>query len=380
MFECIKENITQGRLYELAGKTDDVCTLYLLEGTESFEKYGPMITVEFIYTQKERKQLEEDVTSLDKVPNIKAKGLVISHNKGKMKVDELKTDGIPVKDIVSVMVLHNTPKNNTFGNSEKRSLNILKVPFISYGGGKDIGWIYGSLCRLKKDGVGFMPDNEDLFTAYRFILDRNQMSEEEQRTVIDKDGHVVMSNVGYHYLMWGEEAGVLEEKDKELLRELKRKKVNERFEILKDELKKAGISFNLFRGKYKDQAMFFLQRLFSFHDKSFNIIGKHPLYMDYRTFVHIYIRHVYEVNMGEQLAKKDKFQLYEKDVMYMIDHVMHELNDDYQRFKDEKPNLKYHRTGDMAIYCNGDYYEVHVDIDGRLESIYKASRCKNYNG
>ena len=176
--------------------------------------------------------------------------------------------------------------------------------------------------------------------------------------------------------MWGENAGLLEEKDKELLRELKQRKVQERFGILKDELKKAGISFNLFGGKYKEQALFFLQKLFSFRDKSFNIQGKHPLYMDYRSFVHIYIRHVDDVNMGEQLARKDKFQLYEKDVMYVIDDVMHELNDDYQKFKDENPNLKFFRTGDKAFYRNGDYYEVYVDKDGRLESFYKASRNK----
>lgn len=376
MFEYITENITQGRLYELAGKTDDVCTLTLQKGTKSYEKYGSKVTVVFIYTQKERRQLEADVTSLDDVPNIKAKGLVFLDEKRKMIVDEIKTDGIPVKDIVSALAIHYTPKNNTFNNSEKRSMKKLEIPFKPYGGGKDIGWIYGFLCRLKKGGVGLMPDDEDLFTAYQFILDRNQMTHDERQKVIDKEGKVVMSNVGYHYLMWGENAGLLEEKDKELLRELKQRKVQERFGILKDELKKAGISFNLFGGKYKEQALFFLQKLFSFRDKSFNIQGKHPLYMDYRSFVHIYIRHVDDVNMGEQLARKDKFQLYEKDVMYVIDDVMHELNDDYQKFKDENPNLKFFRTGDKAFYRNGDYYEVYVDKDGRLESFYKASRNK----
>ena len=198
MFEYITENITQGRLYELAGKTDDVCTLTLQKGTKSYEKYGSKVTVVFIYTQKERRQLEADVTSLDDVPNIKAKGLVFLDEKRKMIVDEIKTDGIPVKDIVSALAIHYTPKNNTFNNSEKRSMKKLEIPFKPYGGGKDIGWIYGFLCRLKKGGVGLMPDDEDLFTAYQFILDRNQMTHDERQKVIDKEGKVVMSNVGYH--------------------------------------------------------------------------------------------------------------------------------------------------------------------------------------
>lgn len=376
MFEYITENITQGRLYEFAGRTDDVCTLDLREGSEVFELFGPKVTVEFVYTQEERRKLEADLTSLDNVPNVKAKGLVFLFGKGKDKSDYLLSTGIPIKDIVSAFVLHYTPDNNTFGNSEKRSLKITEVPFKAYGGGRDIGWMYGFMCRRKKQGIGFMPDDEDRYTAYRFILDRDKMSGEDRYKVFDKDGHIAMTNVGYHYLKWGEEAGLLGEKDKELLGELKRRRTHERLGVLKEELKKAGISFNLFSGNYKEQAMFFIQKLFTFHDKSFNILGKHPLYMDYRSFVHIYMRHVEDVNMGEQLAQKDKFQLYEKDVMYMIDHVMHELEKDYQQFRDANPDKKYKRTGNKAFYCLGDYYEVFVDKDGRLESFYKASRKK----
>ena len=349
MFEYITENITQGRLYEFAGRTDDVCTLDLREGSEVFDLFGPKVTVEFVYTQEERRILEAELTSLDNVPNVKAKGLVFLFGKGKDKADYLLSTGIPIKDIVSAFVLHYTPDNNTFGNNEKRSLKITEVPFKAYGGGRDIGWMYGFMCRKKKDGIGFMPDDEDRYTAYRFILDRDKMSEEERYKVFDKDGHIAMTNVGYHYLKWGEEAGFLGEKDKEILGELKRRRTHERLGILKEELKKAGISFNLFRGNYKEQAMFFIQKLFTFHDKSFNILGKHPLYMDYRSFVHIYMRHVDDVNMGEQLAQKDKFQLHEKDVMYMINHVMHELEKDYQQFRDANPDKKYKRTGDKAF-------------------------------
>ena len=376
MFEIIDKDITQGKLYALAGRTDDVCTLHLRDGSDVYEKFGPKVTVEFVYTQRERRLLEEDVTSLDNVPNVKAKGLVFLLDKGKDQATDLQTEGIPVKDITAAMTVHNTPQNNTYDNTEKRSLRILEVPFKAYGGGRDIGWIYGFFCRKKKDRIGFMPDDEDLYTAYRFILEKDKMSEEKQEKVIDKDGHIVLSNVGYHYLKWGEEAGLIKEQDKKILRELRRRKIRERFDVLKDELKRAGISFNLFRKNYKGQALFFLQKLYSFHDRNFNILGKHPLYMDFRSFVHIYMRHVADVNMGEQLAQKDKFQLFEKDVLFMIDHVMHEVNDDYQKFREEYPNKKYRRTGNRALYCQGDYYEVYIGIDGRLESFYKASRDK----
>ena len=103
------------------------------------------------------------------------------------------------------------------------------------------------------------------------------------------------------------------------------------------------------------------------------------MYMDFKSFLHIYLRHVDIVNIGNQLAQKDKFQLYEKDVLIMIDHVMRALNDEYQKFREDNPEKKFVRKGEMAYYCRGDYYEVYVDKDGRIETLYKASR-KGKNG
>lgn len=371
-----KDGFTQAQLYAYGGRDDSVFTLTLRENSESYKKYGNLLTVCFLYTGDERKALEENSSSLNDEPFIKANLLVPCKGQCENAAELLLWEGINTHDIEEITVLPSTGENNTFQSKEKRTLNVMEVPFKPYGGGRDIGWIYGGMCRRKKDGIGFMPDDEDLYTAYRFICDRDGMSDAERHKVIDEAGHITMTNVGYYYLKWVEEAGLLGEKEKELLSELKRRKVRERFEVLKDELKRAGISFNQFREKYKEQAFFFLQRLYTFHDRSFNIFGKHPMYMDYRSFVHIYLRHVDDVNMGEQLARKDKFQLYEKDVMYMIDHVMHELEKDYQQFRDANPDKKYRRTGNMSFYCLGDYYEVFVDKDGRLESFYKASRIK----
>ena len=369
-----KDGFTQEQLYTYGGRSDSVFTLTLRPGTDSYLKYGDSPTVSFIYTRDERKALEENPSAFDNEAFIKAKLLVPCKDQCENAVELLLREGINPHDIEQITVLPSTGENNTFQSKEKRTLNVIDVPFKPYGKGRDIGWIYGFMCRKKADGIGFMPDDEDLYTAYRFILDKDKMSEEERQKVFDKNGHIVMSNVGYHYLQWGEEAGLLKEQDKELLRELRRRRVRERFEILKDELRRVGISFNLFRSNYEDQSLFFMEKLFTFHDKSFNILGKHPLFMDFRSFVHIYMRHVEDVNMGNQLSQKDKFQLYEKDVIHMINHIMHNLEKDYQQFRDDNPDKKYRRTGNNAFYCLGDYYEVFVDKDGRLESFYKASR------
>lgn len=374
LFEVIDKNITQGRLYMLAGKTDDVCTLDLREGSEIYEVFGPKITVEFVYTQKERRMLEEDCCSLDEIPNIKAKGLVFLFGKGKNKKELLLKEGIPVKDIVSAFTIHYTPENNTFTNSDKRSLDVLEVPFEPYGNGDDIGWCYGFLCRLKEDGVGLMPEYENEYLACKYILEKDNLTAEEKNIINKEYGNVGNPDVAYHILFWRKAAGVISDKDSKFFDELKQKRNLKRVEMLDKELKKIGVPFHKFCKEYPEQAEFLHTKLQTFTDRSFNITGKYPLYMDFQSFVHIYLRHVDIMNMGSQMAQKDKFQLQEKDVLLMIDHVMHELNNDYQVYREANPQGKFVRRGEQAYYCRGDYYEVYVGADGRLESFYKASR------
>lgn len=376
VFEIVDKNITQGRLYMLAGRTDDVCTLHLREGSESYEKYGPRITVVFVYTHNERKLLENDEKGLDNEPNIKAKLLVpLSGNRGDGGSD-LEREGIPVKNIESIMALHYTPPNNIYRSKEKRILNVLEVPFEASANGDDILWCYEFLCRQKKDGVGLMPEYENEYLACKYVLEKDNLTTEERGIIYNENGKVGNPDVAYHILFWRKAAGVISEKESRIFNDLKQKRNLERVEMLDKELKKIGIPFHKFCKDYPAQAQFVYTKLQTFNDRSFNTTGKFPLYMDFRSFVHIYLGHVDVMNMGSQMAKKDKFQLQEKDVLLMIDHVMHELNNDYQVYRAANPQGKFIRRGEQAYYCQGDYYEVYVDKNGRLESFYKASRLK----
>ena len=220
-----KDGFTQEQLYKYGGRNDSVFTLALRPGTESYQKYGVNPTVCFVYTLDERKALEENPSALNNNPLIKAKLLVPCNGQSENAAELLLREGIKPQDIEEITVLPSIVENNTFQSKEKRTLNVMEIPFEPYAGGRDIGWMYGGMCRRKNDGIGFMPDDEDLYTAFRFICDRDGMSEEERHKVIDEAGHIAMTNVGYHYLKWGEEAGLLGETDKELLSELRRKKI-----------------------------------------------------------------------------------------------------------------------------------------------------------
>jgi hypothetical protein len=93
--------------------------------------------------------------------------------------------------------------------------------------------------------------------------------------------------------------------------------------------------------------------------------------MSFESFLHIYLRHVKELAVENQFGERSKFQMAEKDLKATMDIVLGALNDEYQTYKDEHPNNRFFRKGNMAYYYNGDYYDVDILPDGQIGSFYK---------
>ena len=367
-----KEGFTQAQLYAYGGRDDSVFTLTLRENSESCQKYGSLLTVCFVYTRDERKKLESDITSLDHEPCVKAR-LLVRCRQSKNAADILLKEGVKTRDIVQMTVLPSVDENNTFPSREKRTPKVLEVPFEAEGNGNDIGWMYGFLKRQKKDGVGLMPEDDAIYLAYKLIIEREELTEEEKERIFNAEGKIGNRDVAYHYLLWKNEAGLIKDSEKELLNKLKLNQAYERVGLVDKILKDLGSDVKTFAKDYPESAGLIFNKIMNFHDRSFNTTGKYPLYMNFKSLLHIYFRHTNELNISEQYANRDKFQLDEKDIMTVIDIVMHQLNDEYQAFKEAHPNDRFFRAGKMAYYYNGDYYHVDVNEDGSISTFYKAS-------
>lgn len=366
------EGFSQEQLYISGGREDSVFTLTLREGSDSFKKYGEEITVCFVYTRDERKALEKDSASLNDVPCAKAKLLVPYGKEYEETAKELMNVGVYTKDIVQALVLPPFDKNNTFPSKEKRTPKVLEIPFQSQGKGKDIGWMYGFLKRLKEKGVGLMPEDNASYLAFKCIIEPALLTDDERHLVYDDEGKM-NDDVLHHYLLWKQDAEVITEEENKELSRLKKKRFDERMALLEKALKDQGLSLSKLRTDYPNQAALILSKVITFNDRSFNSSGQFPLYMNFETLLHIYLRHTDEMNVGGQFAERDKFQLEEKDILTVMNIVMRELNDEYQAFKEKNPDGRFFRSGKMAYYYNGDYYHVNVNADGSISTFYKGS-------
>jgi len=54
-------NYTAEEVYELVGKQDKTAGVTFKSGTEPYEQYGPFVTVQFLYGQREREALDQQI-------------------------------------------------------------------------------------------------------------------------------------------------------------------------------------------------------------------------------------------------------------------------------------------------------------------------------
>ena len=365
-----QEGFTHAQLYQYGGREDCVFTLSFKEGSVSYQKYGDNITGCFIYSLKERISMENNPTALNNNPY--ANFRVLEPSICIEKTNELLKTGILVKDIVEIIVNCMVKENNTFPSKEIRTPNVLKIPFESLGNGKDIGWMYGLFKRMKGQNIGLMPENIAMYLAYKLVLEPHELTNEERKCMFDREGKLINNDVSYHYLQWKNKAGIIKENEKKLLCTLWRNRLNERVALIVLALKDLGYNSSNFINKYPTQALNMFEKALTFNDQNYNVTGKYPLYLNFKSLLHIYLRHVKEMSVCSQFENRDKFQLEENDVLTVIGIVMRRLNPEYQKYKEKNPNGRFFRKGNMAYYYCGDYYNVVVNSDGSISTFYRG--------
>jgi len=358
---------TQNEIYEYAGAKDCVATLTLSQ--KSAKVFGESLTVVFMYYQKDRMALEKDRMALNDISNVKAKELLGELDE--TLYAQLLKDGIPTKDIIGMLVGPASDENNTYGSSLLRKPKVLEIPIEREGSGDDIYVMYGGLCHFIADGIELTPEEHNEYLAYKMVLEREKLTEKEREEIFDENGVIVNQEVGYFWLLWKKETGKMTEKNKTDLMQLSQNRIANRFGLVDKELRNMGLSFEKLVKSYPEKAALLFSKIISFHEHRYNVVGKHLLYMSFESFLHIYLRHVKELAVENQFGERSKFQLAEKDLKATMDIVLGALNDEYQTYKDEHPNNRFFRKGNMAYYYNGDYYDVDILPDGQIGSFYK---------
>ena len=264
-----QDGFKQSDIYEIAGKNDNVANLLFRKNSESSQLYGEKLTVCFEYTLKERQALEGNKNSLNDELYVKAKDLLCEL--GEDERNRLVTKGILLEDIVEMVVSPNINEHNTFTSNDKRDIKTLNVEMSTSSNGGDIAWMYGFLKKMKDNGVALTPDEIADYLAYKMILDRANLTEEEKCRIFDEEGAIKDNDVSLAYLLWKEQADLLKDNDVENLNELRKIQFHERFYKTEKELEKMGLSWKKLAQYSVNKASLLFKKVVGFHEIRYNV-------------------------------------------------------------------------------------------------------------
>ena len=319
-------------IYIRSGQYDKVVNVSFKYNSESHKLYGDHITGEFVYTPAERKELQEIINTKGFPRNdgyAKFKGLLKELSDDKKKI--LFQKGLRVSDIANILQV-NSHLNNNFSDTNIRKLPKpidLKVDFSKVD--TDLLTIR-TYSQMEESGYTLIPDEKDQLYAALLNKYGSQIKKEKyDELFIDPQTCQIKKGIRYHQLdrKYFSKEDLTAEEDKEF-KMLIQETVRERVPVLLNELTKSTEKLKEIGIKYS-QALKRTSALASIFKVERLLMCRFPVWWDFERFLHIYLRHVQEIQVGERFTEKTRFQYAFKDIRKLIEIVLEQIQDEIEK-------------------------------------------------
>jgi hypothetical protein len=355
-------------IYKLVGRDDEVVVITFSNDSEECKDFGVALTVVFEYTKSQREKFEkrflEQIDS-GEFEYLKVKSL--GNNLSKDKEELLMQKGINTASIVDIFSMPGFNKN-LFHKPEKRLLNELNIQLNSEPKGGEYDWIYGFYKKQFETGVMFFKDEINRFLAMKFHFEPSQITADD-KALIFKNG-AFNEEIEWYLLELKFDKEIITEVEEIRWKELFLNCTNKNVNILMEELQNAGIKLKELANINPIACKHLINGTYKFIEKRLNCdIGK-PIYIDWKGYLHIFLRHVEGFKIGKNYSEKDIFLLNPKDVIPVVKKVIDAANEEIQTFWKSKPYQRFSKYGDQSLYFLGDYYTFHIEGNGRLSTFH----------
>ncbi|MFA9390540.1 MAG: hypothetical protein ACERKD_12060 [Prolixibacteraceae bacterium] len=362
------EDYTLEEIYIIAGREDKTVLIQFKSGSDSYIKYGKSILGVFVYTQKEREEMDVLVKNGPFNKNGLARVKYLEYNLPSNKVADLLSNGVPSSDI-SEIVYSKFAATNSFHSNSKRMVKKLEIKTTGEPKGGDLDWMYGFNKKLISDGVILSPRERSFYLAGKLYYEPESLDESDNEEIYKED--IIDPTVEYEYLVikfMKEEIG---DEENSRLNQLIKQRANSIFEKLNGYLIEAGSSYKKLVKNNMGKAIELATKAMFFTERRLNIGGKLPVYVDLDSYFHVFMRHVEEFKINKQFEHKDNFQWSIDDVFFVMEKVVHEIDDEYQAYRNSNINDRFSKYGPQSVYFEGDYYTLHIEKDGRISTFHK---------
>jgi hypothetical protein len=363
---------TKESIYKYSGQYDKIVIVTFKWNSDSFKKFGEYIIGKFYYTPKERdivqKLLENEVASNthgyvkfkpSEAPKLSEENVI-----------ELDKKGLLTSDIIEILQFSHIEENK-FSKTEKRALPkpmVIKSSFTNED--EEDLMIYLNNQRLKS-GYKLIPDEINKHNAIIFRKYEPQIRKSDNLYYfIDSTTHEIKPELKYYYLQSKYYHDELSEVELEEFKSLINQKAQEKVGILGNELKKSTEHWDEIGINYKKGVSILVHLITNFEAHRITNV-KFPIWWDLEKFLHIYMRHVDETQIGERFEIKTVFQYKLNDIKDLIKIVLDKTEKEIDEHFEKNPNKDFFRIGERSVYYNGDFYSFHIEKSGRLMTFHK---------
>lgn len=357
-------------LYAMYGQYDKYISIEFHKFSESAQKFGRNIAGTIFYRKSERQGLEETI-SKENVPRTNDYVKIDCSNFDKL-TDEQKVQLIEVGfksgDIYEILA-SDFPKEklyNQTGRKELRTINVNIDP-TDFDPNRAYSWLYGQ--RIKKGDI-LIDEEWAKFCGITLFLEPGS---EKFDLMIEKgfDEHGNKKPLVRFYELEAKLHGsdITKEELLELNEFLKARK-DERTVLLKNELKRStNKSLEQFIEEYPDIYKELRKPILQFENESLEYHEMvTPVFWDFESYLHIYLRHCDELGIEGHFEDKTKFQYDKDDIKRILKIAIEKLKPHInEKLKEGKEFRVY---GDRTLYFNGNHYSLHILSNGRVAAFH----------
>lgn len=364
-------NFSYEELYFNFGQFDTFVTLTFDYNSDEFKRFGTTLMGEFLYTQKEREELEqlkgqELVNRSDKKVKFRPSELE------KISEDELISldkDGIQASSI-NVVSYFDRQKENRFIKKEKKNIEneiLIKAP--SFSGWEELNRVrFGFLNTLYKEGTKFTPKQQAEYWAFRNHY-KVELQNDDYKDFFKNGNKDILDEIRVIELeVKLQELNITEEEMQEFAKLLVAKRFKKK-DVIDSEIQKSHEKITEVAKNYHTELTELKKACYKF-DEEIIALGKTPVYLGFERFVHIYARHVSETQIGDRFSGKTVFQYKYEDILRILKLVVQQERDEIQKNLQETPPKSFLRMGSRAIYFDGNYYRLEIESDGNIKDFH----------
>ncbi len=352
---------------------DYTVNIHFWQETESHKLYGDYLTGVLVFTQKERITYEEHLNT-DPITNtdgqVKIRVLSLSYNE-ELK-QKLIQEGFTASHVCNVES-YMKPSENHFVAKEVRKLP--KPLEIKINRGTDEEgerMMMGMFSSMIERGNKLTPFETTEYRGYLYKYHKEKLPESVIKSdFTDPKTGNVKQEIMYHVLSSDYNNEKLNKEQSKAFEDIIEKMQDEKIILLKTELNGTQESLKKLAKDYPDAFNIIIKILPHFKPKRL-LHGKIPIYLDIKGFIHIFVRHVSETQIGaKNKNEKSPFQYAFHEILELLEAVVKSVDGEIEKHFTENPDKDFVRKGDNLIYYQGDYFYLHILASGRVSTFYK---------